>query len=147
MAYKITLVSIILIILSSLVSNIVTLYTCSETFLEFSKHSGNDFVSIFETRIDCVKKEVPKIGIIGYVSDRPPIEFVLANYILSPLILEVKQYDHPPHFVKDKGKNFELVIENSNNIKSSIFKNRGNYAKVLDCSNGVRLFSHRKIRK
>ena len=133
-AYKIF---ITLIILASLASNIILFY--ENRLSLFMIYSGNDSVSKFEKRIECLKGLVPKSGLAGYVSDRPPIEFLYTAYTLLPLFVEVKQYSYAPHFVEDKGKDYGFVIENTSNERNSTFKN-DLYEVIIDCSNGVRLY-------
>ena len=133
-AYKIF---ITLIILASLASNIILFY--ENRLSLFMIYSGNDSVSKFEKRIECLKGLVPKSGLAGYVSDRPPIEFLYTAYTLLPLFVEVKQYSYAPHFVEDKGKDYGFVIENTGNERNSTFKN-DLYEVIIDCSNGVRLY-------
>lgn len=138
---------IVVIIFSSFTSNIILFYNSTKTLNKLWPCSANNIVSRFDKRIECIKKHVPEIGLVGYVSDRAPIEFALTAYILSPLFVEVKKYDRPPHFVEDRGKDYEFIIENSSNHKDIIFKNRAHYVKLVDCANGVRLYQNRKMKK
>lgn len=110
------------------------------------KYSGNNSVSKFEKRIECLKGLLPKSGLAGYVSDRPPIEFLYTAYTLLPLFVEVKQYSFTPHFVEDKGKDYDFVIENTSNERNTTFKN-DHYEIIIDCSNGVRLYKKRAVRE
>ena len=96
----------------------------------------------------CIKNRLPETGLVGYVSDRPPIEFPLTAYVLSPLFVEVKKYDYSPYHVEDTGKDYGFIIVNSSgNYKYAIFQNRAHYVKVVDCGNGVRLYQNGKMRE
>ena len=110
------------------------------------KYYGTDSVSKFEKRIECLKGLAPKSGLAGYVSDRPPIEFLYTAYTLLPLFVEVKQYSYAPHFVEDKGKDYGFVIENTNNDRNAVFRD-DHYDIVIDCANGVRLYKKRAVRE
>lgn len=138
---------IALIIFSSFTSNIILFYNSAKTLHRLWPCSASNIVSRFDKRIECIKKHLPGTGLVGYVSNRAPMEFALTAYILSPLFLGVKKYDRPPHFVEDRSKDYDFIIENSINHKDIIFKNRAQYVKLVDCANGVRLYQNRKMKK
>jgi hypothetical protein len=91
---------------------------------------GSDGITIFERRFDRLKGLLPSHGVVGYVTDAEPynIEFYLAQYSLSPLILDPKQ----PH---------ALIIGNFANRAAHPAKWQGRSLIVhTDLANGLKLF-------
>lgn len=104
-----------------------------------AEYQESDPLSSFEKKIECLKDWLPKSAVVGYVSDRPPVEYLFTVYTLVPVLVEVKEYSYPPYFVKDTGKDYDFLIENTHQDRF----NENNYSVVIDCGNGVRLYKKR----
>jgi hypothetical protein len=137
---KLRRILLALMILASFTASFISFYT--NRMWGLMEGRGDDPLPEFERRMACLKDLLPKRGFAGYVSDRSPIEFVYAANAVLPLIIEVKQYEFPPHIVPDTGKEYDFVIENTADTQNPMFIN-ARYEIIADCFNGVRLF--RKI--
>jgi len=94
---------IALIILAALYSSLRLLRDSTASFNE-----SVDDIALFERRFESVKKLLPQVETIGFLSDQPNLgaDYILANYTLSPILVE--RSDAPQVFVvnvtRDAGK-------------------------------------------
>jgi hypothetical protein len=91
---------------------------------------GSDGITLYERRFDRLKRLLPPHAVVGYVSDAEPynIEFYLAQYSLSPVIVDPKQ----PH---------DVVIGNFANRAAHPATWQGRSLIIrADLANGLKLF-------
>jgi len=72
-----------LVVVVALCSSLVLLTTTTESFAD-----SEDYASSFEKRFAVVKPLLPKRGTIGFRSDAASGDWFMANYTLSPILVE-----------------------------------------------------------
>ena len=72
-----------LIIMVALYSSVLLLRTTIESFAD-----GEDYASSYQKRFQVVKRLLPERGTIGFRSDAGGGDWFMANYALSPILVE-----------------------------------------------------------
>jgi len=95
---------------------------------------GSDPMTLFGTRLDPMRRDLPSSGIVGYVTDtsndlqnNPDREFIWTRYYLAPLLVTV-------------GSHWHYVVGNFHNPVPSKLLSDSHLVLVRNYGNGMLLF-------
>ena len=95
---------------------------------------GQDELARFEARLEAIRGDLPRYGVVGYVTDTPNninLELVWTRYYLTPLVVIPYSQQH-------------LVIGNFHKCPSSEMLSERRFALVKDYGNGLMLLMNQE---